>query len=359
MHQKKPYIIYEYPDKASFVKKDIELLSERYEVLSQENSWRKKTLTPFLMIRQVMFYLKFIRRVKAVFVMFGGYWALVPTLISRIFNKPCFIILGGTDCVSFPSLNYGNLRIHSLRLILKIAYQNATCLLPVHKSLIQSENNYYKKDENRQGLKNNFLDLNFNYKEIYNGFDSDVFKLTGTKRNKNRFVCIASIDDEIRFVLKGGDLIFQLAEIYQDCEFYIIGFGERFKKKSLQVPHNLFLVPFCDIDKLVTILNSSLFYLQLSISEGFPNALCEAMLCGCIAIGSNVGAIPEIINDDNRILFERDITQLKSIVDCLLSSSEYDLSKLSEESRLRVIQNYSVKKRQEKLFELLDKYEIK
>ena len=32
-----------------------------------------------------------------------------------------------------------------------------------------------------------------------------------------------------------------------------------------------------------------------SVSESFPNALLEAMACGCCAIGSNVGGIPELI----------------------------------------------------------------
>lgn len=36
-------------------------------------------------------------------------------------------------------------------------------------------------------------------------------------------------------------------------------------------------------------------YINSSSSESFPNALLEAMACGCCVIGSNVGGIPELI----------------------------------------------------------------
>jgi glycosyltransferase involved in cell wall biosynthesis len=36
-------------------------------------------------------------------------------------------------------------------------------------------------------------------------------------------------------------------------------------------------------------------YVNCSVSESFPNGLLEAMACGCCAIGSKVGGIPELI----------------------------------------------------------------
>jgi glycosyltransferase involved in cell wall biosynthesis len=46
-------------------------------------------------------------------------------------------------------------------------------------------------------------------------------------------------------------------------------------------------------------------YVNSSYSESFPNALLEAMACGCFPIGSNVGGIPELISHGkNGFLFE-------------------------------------------------------
>ena len=38
-------------------------------------------------------------------------------------------------------------------------------------------------------------------------------------------------------------------------------------------------------------------YVNASVSESFPNALLEAMACACCVVGSNVGGIPELIEN--------------------------------------------------------------
>jgi glycosyltransferase involved in cell wall biosynthesis len=65
---------------------------------------------------------------------------------------------------------------------------------------------------------------------------------------------------------------------------------------------------------LVQRYNTHEFYLQLSSSEGFPNALGEAMACGCVPIGSAVGAIPEIIGYTGLLLERKELGTLQTLI---------------------------------------------
>ncbi|MBV8569594.1 MAG: glycosyltransferase family 4 protein [Acidobacteriaceae bacterium] len=48
-------------------------------------------------------------------------------------------------------------------------------------------------------------------------------------------------------------------------------------------------------------------FVASSYSESFPNALLEAMACGCCAIGSNVGGIPELVtHGHDGLIFDTD-----------------------------------------------------
>ena len=49
----------------------------------------------------------------------------------------------------------------------------------------------------------------------------------------------------------------------------------------------------------MNIIGKHLFFAFSSISEGFPNALLEAMSFGCVCISTNCPTGPNIIIDDN------------------------------------------------------------
>ena len=66
-------------------------------------------------------------------------------------------------------------------------------------------------------------------------------------------------------------------------------------------------------------------YINASVSESFPNALLEAMACGCCVIGSRVGGIPELISHrESGLLF--DSNNRDDLTDCIrLALSEPEL----------------------------------
>ena len=93
--------------------------------------WGNKKNVIYLFLTQLVFLVKTVRNSDCIFIMFGGYWSFIPSLFGKIFNKPVYIILGGTDCVSFPFINYGSLRKKLLKQFINWSYKMATRLLPV------------------------------------------------------------------------------------------------------------------------------------------------------------------------------------------------------------------------------------
>jgi glycosyltransferase involved in cell wall biosynthesis len=64
-------------------------------------------------------------------------------------------------------------------------------------------------------------------------------------------------------------------------------------------------------------------FVMCSESESFPNALLEAMACGCCVIGSNVGGIPELIQaGESGLLFRSgDAADLAEKLACVLKDA--------------------------------------
>jgi glycosyltransferase involved in cell wall biosynthesis len=91
------------------------------------------------------------------------------------------------------------------------------------------------------------------------------------------------------------------------------------------------------------------FYLQLSMAEGFPNALCESMLCECVPIGSAVFSIPEIIGDTGFVLQRRSVAELAKLLDIALKA---DNAALGKKGRQRIAENYNEDKRSQALLQL-------
>ncbi|HSQ76959.1 MAG TPA: glycosyltransferase family 4 protein, partial [Bacteroidota bacterium] len=61
------------------------------------------------------------------------------------------------------------------------------------------------------------------------------------------------------------------------------------------IPPNVEVIPFIAQNALLDYYQRAAVYCQPSYTEGLPNSLCEAMLCECVPVGSNVGGIPTAI----------------------------------------------------------------
>jgi glycosyltransferase involved in cell wall biosynthesis len=322
------------------------LLKQGYAVSPYEYKSKIKYKYPLEFIKQLFFILRNIKKADYYICHFAGYSSFLPALLGKLFKIPCFIIVAGTDASKIPEINYGNFNKRIYGWFTSISLQLAKHILPVHRSLVYQKYGYFKGGMPAQGY-TVFAPktINVPFKEIPYGYDSELFKPDlSIERVSNTFLTIGILSESNVYYRKGIDLIIELAKKRPELSFTIIG-GT--KNKLIDIPENVKTYPFLKSKELIKLLSAHEFYFQLSIMEGFPNALAEAMLCGCIPIGSNVSGIPDIIGDCGYILENKDLNLLSSIVDMAINNE--NKKENSSFSRKRIVENYTNEIRFEKL----------
>jgi glycosyltransferase involved in cell wall biosynthesis len=344
VNKDKILVVYSY--RASFVAKDIAILSKQYIVEEYHFNVDNKLLLPVEFIKQFFYLLFSIKKYKYINSQLVGYFTVLPVLFGRLFKVKTVLLVGGAECFSFPSIHYGNLRKPLLKWATKIALKNADLLIPVHESLIQQDLSYYPVDYPQQGYKYFFPQINTKVQSIYNGYDTDKWKPTGEPRVANSFITVALGLDKQRTILrKGIDLIEEAAVAFPHCTFTIIGVPQN--STIGQGLPNVTVYSKVPNAELPAMLSQNEFYFQLSVAEGFPNALAEAMACGCVPIVSNVSAMPHMIANAGFVLQHRNTAELMTLINQALLCDKTTLSTLA---RKRVEDNYSELQREEALF---------
>ncbi|MCX6198570.1 MAG: glycosyltransferase family 4 protein [Bacteroidetes bacterium] len=347
MKKKTMLLFYNYL--SSFVKKDIEILSAEYNVVCFDFYVTKKIETPFQLVRQKLFLLRHILFADVLVCEFASYHSLLPALYGKVFRKPCFIIVGGTDTVSFPSIGYGNFHKKALAFFTRYTFKWCSHIVPKHKTLMWFDYNYQPNDFPHQGILYHCKNLEKPFTEIENGYDAVKWHCTKEKKT-NTFITVCSgWEFPFQYQLKGIDLITEAATAFPDCEFIILGVPD--EKLIPNKTPNIKILPPVKNEELINIYSGCEFYFQLSMAEGFPNALCEAMLCECIPIVSNVFSMPEIVGNSGFVLQQKNRSELKQLIAKAIAS---DKNTLRKNARQRIADNYTLEMRKQKLLRLFE-----
>mgnify|MGYP003308153622 CR=1 FL=1 len=146
---------------------------------------------------------------------------------------------------------------------------------------------------------------------------------------------------------KGQEYVFRaiakLKEQGYNIKYYLAGGGDntRLKEiaKNLNIENDVYFLGSLPHNEVFKMLNEIDVYIQPSLQEGLPRALIEAMRVGCPAIGSDVGGIPELL-DESMIFRRKNVTKLMEILNCksfnlieqskknYIKSKEFDMEKL-------------------------------
>ena len=341
----KESIVVVYDRKSTAVQRDIDVLTSQYRVLELQLDIRSKWMLPIMLTFFLISLFKMLLTVKKIFIWGGGYHSFVATFLAKILGRKGYIIAIGTDCIRLPEINYGHFCHFPLNLFTASSFRLANKIFPVHHSLIYTEYRLEDVKYTRQGIKGYIPNLTTEIIEIKNGYDSVFWKDIQLGRSRDSFLTVAiHVTTQKRMKVKGIDVFLKVAELFPQYRFTLVGE----MAEGLEIPDNVIVLGEKNSKELRAIYSSHQYYLQLSRSEGFPNALCEAMLCGCVPIATAVASQPEIIGDTGFLL--RSMND-QSIVETIQEAIADNKS--GSKARNRIVKAYPLEKRKRELLDHL------
>lgn len=328
-------ILFVYTNFSTFVRTDFEILSEVHKVTKYQYKPVKGILKNAVeFIKQFFFLLFNIWKFDAVFIWFADYHSFLPVLFAKILGKKSFVVVGGYDVANIPELRYGSLSSPLRRSMTVFALRFATISLAVVEDL---ENRIRKICPKAKTM------------TLYTGYHFLNKENIHFEKQREKIVLTVSITDNYqRIQIKGLDRFRELAEKLPDFKFIIIGVTKTAKQLFNPVPENLLLQQPVNQNELVSFYKSASFYAQLSRSEGLPNALCEAMLYGCIPLGTNVGGNATAIENPELLLDEWNDSHAVNII--LKNHNLFD----RQEFRNQILLKFDLHLRETKLKEIVN-----
>jgi len=342
--KKKATIVYSV--ERSFVKSDISILEAIGLKVFKIHSKPDKKPLDFLFNRIKEFYksIFYLFRSKILISWFNDYHAFIPILVSKVFLKKSVIIVGGYDAIVDKKNRHGLFFKRGLRsFVAKLNYKMVNEVWVVHKSL-ESGCDFAKQKFNIiSGVRNFTSKKNISIKEINTGYDARFWNYDESVQ-KTGVLTAAFFSDKRVINIKGLDLFNKLASLLPNISFTIVGESDISVSEFLNLQPNIKVIGVQTKSQMKELYQNTKFYFQGSRLEGLPNSLCEAMLCGCVPIGSKVFGIPDAIGNTG-ILFdtEKDLEQIVEFVNSDLGV--YNFSK----ARNRIIKKYDFSKRVEKI----------
>lgn len=344
-------ILYIKSANSTFIKLDEEILSRNFKVKTFLMNQTSKYDYFLSLIKMKFFLLKNITKSKIVFIRFCDYYAAIIALFCKLFNKKFVIVVGGYDAVHIPKYKYGAYHNKFRGWCVKFSYKNAHYILPNNPTLIYNYNDYDDEIARYEGVKYFVPNTKAVFKVIYNGFKTDFWidNQNFTKDN-NMVLTVAYVNNLKTFFLKGIDKFIEMAKIFKDNKFVIVGMSSKFvEQNGFVITENVELIEKTDQIGLQNYYRKAKVFCLFSLTEGMPNVLCEAMLSKCVPVGSRVNSIPEIIGETGFIINKNDSKLIEEALRSAISSPP----KLGIEAQKRIINNFSFSRREQELKDTL------
>ncbi|HNX37817.1 MAG TPA: glycosyltransferase [Candidatus Cloacimonadota bacterium] len=349
----KPRILYVSPTDSSFMDVDQRILAEftDLQVVSLEQD---KYRLGYLRNCAKLFY-KIIttRSIDIVVIWFADYHAAVATLASLLSGKRSLIFLGGYDAVRYPKLGMGVYCNPVRGFCAKLALRLTDRIIANHQALLESDNLYYDPCGHPEGVFRLIPNLQTQAEVVWNALSTSYTPDLQRSRIQ-QIVTVGTTPRYQDFTNKGFDLLCEAARLRPDWKFVFIGIRdcwmERLEREfNLSHLTNIKIKAWLPHKELFVLFEQSKVYAQPSISEGMPNALMEAMLCGCIPVGSPVAGIPEVMGKYGQIVGARDVYHLLEALETALRT-DTDPKEISA----YISDKFAITRRKDKLAKIIN-----
>ena len=331
----------------SFVNEDEKILKKFFDVQSFTLDTSNRPALIRSLLGMSLWLLGRIGRADAVYAFFVSWYLVFPAFLCRLIRVPLLVTVAGFDANYIPLLKYGIYHERLTRVLCGFVYRRIDVILPLDRSLIRHRNDYSELHTEEEGFKNLFGGITGRIVVIPSGFDTSYWK-RGSVKKRPVILTIGGIHTELDYELKGMSDFVGAARRLPRYTFIHIGENNAglIARREGALPDNLSLLGYVDDATLLAALREAKVYAQLSVSEGLPNALIQAMLCECVPVGSSVNGIPDIIGDAGFIVSKREPHRIDEV---LINAME---SNLGPAARRRAVSRYSIRLREEGLYKV-------
>lgn len=212
----------------------------------------------------------------------------------------------------------------------------------------------------RKAVKEKFGVESERIRYIPNGVNAGRFQKSANKRDKKTILYVGRLEKYkgVHFLLKAFK---KLEVIHPDAELVIVGSGP-YKEELVRLANclnftrNVKFLENVPEESLTQLYESSSVFVALSQYEGQPISLVEAMASGLPVVATNVGAIPELIRDQETgilLSFPPEEKILVKHLGLLLGNEDFS-RKIGEEARRTILSTFSWDRTVNELIDLYD-----
>ena len=186
---------------------------------------------------------------------------------------------------------------------------------------------------------------------VYNGVPKDFCNKTS---NIQKEMCVLTVGALKRSNIKrkGIGTFIEIAKYFPEYDFLIVGkpIDDVIKSIKKRAPDNVRLLGYLQENELIKVYKKCAVYLQPSTHEAFGVSVVEGMLCECIPVVTNKGALPEIVGNAGVVVEYGNIKDIVMGVKKALELSQKNEMRKKAKERAKM---FSLERRERELVKII------